>query len=655
MREQFNSVAAKEDVARLDANLAGLATRYGVALDDYARTRYLTEQYNVIVQSEAERRRQCLCEHFPPPCPLPPGDPPYLVPIACVKGYVDGGGNIAVREICLFGCRKQAITWRSANYWLSAYRSIGETWLHQLCCPPKPKPGAAQGYGYTSGTYVGETFTFTEMPWLGDYVRGNVPLTKADQPYVGVTGLTAEDAGAALSKAGFMIAETIDTSDAAALKQFLVAGAATLDERIKDPAPPKPGDEVALLMGEDGKAVGYALKARGGGGATSSAITSEMTRLTAELRSDVKNTLLTTLATVNTDNEKTKSELAAVKAEFATLATSRVPPAITAELTRLTAELTTLRSALTTVSTDNEKAKSELAAVKAEFATLATSRVPPAITAELTRLTAELTTLRGALTTVSTDNEKAKSELAAVKAEFATLATSRVPPAITAELTRLTAELTTLRGALTTVSTDNEKAKSELAAVKAEFATLATSRVPPAIAAELTRLTAELTTLRGALTTVNTDNEKAKSELGNLRTALATFNTNNEKEKSELANLRGALATLNTDNEKAKSELANLRGALASVNTDNEKVRSELAVAKAEFATLATTLRTALPITALPIAPALSAKLMEAGINTVADMANLTPATIKKLDASGVIKADELTKLIALAKLMKGS
>jgi hypothetical protein len=312
MRDRFNSVAAKEDVARLDANLTALAGRYGVVLDDKARSRYLTEQYTLIVQTEAERRQQCLCELFPPPCPPPAGDPPYLVPIACVKGSSDGG-KIIVREICLFGCRKQAITWRSANYWLSAYRSIGETWLHRLCCPPKTTADVPAGatYGGTFGKYVGETFTtVTEMSWLGDYVRGNVPL-RGDQPLVGVTGLTAKDAGAALSKAGFTVAETIDTSNAAALKQFLVAGEATLN--INDPAAAKPGDEVVMLT-EGGNAIGYALKTRSVPGAAPLAVTAQLTSMTEQLT-----TLRIALAAVTAENQRTSSDLAAAKVEFATL------------------------------------------------------------------------------------------------------------------------------------------------------------------------------------------------------------------------------------------------------------------------------------------------------------------------------------------------
>ena len=560
MREQFNSVAATEDVARLDADLAALATRYGVVLDDYARTRYLTEQYNVIVRSEAERRRQCLCEHFPPPCPPPPGDPPYLVPIACVKGDVDGGGNITVREICLFGCRKQAITWRSANYWLSAYRSSGEAWLHKLCCPPTRKIG----YSEVPGKYAGATLgTFTELSWLGDFVRGNAPLTGADQPYVGVTGMTAKDAGAALSNAGFLIAETIDTSDAGALQKFLAAGAATLDERIKDPAPPKPGDGVALLMGEDGKTIGYVLKTRGG--AAWSAATGELTRVTTELRGEVT-TLRTALDAVNYDNDKVRSELASLRGALASTDNEKVR-----------FELASLRGALDAVNADSEKVRSELASLRSTLANTDNEKVR-----------SELASLRGTL--ANTDNEKVRSELAS------------------------------LRGALDAVNADSEKVRSELASLRSTLA--------------------------------NTDNEKVRSELASLRGALASVNADHEKVRSELASLRGTLAS--TDNEKVRSELASLRGALASVNADNEKVRSELVAARAEFATLAATLRTAVPITALPIAPALSAKLMEQGIYTVADMANLTPATIKKLDASGVIKADELTKLIALAKVMKG-
>ncbi|MCB4768058.1 hypothetical protein LGR54_05535 [Ancylobacter sp. Lp-2] len=265
----FASVAEPDDVATLNTRIAKAeqdfptANLAGPALE----VRQMQQSIAVFAayqETDQQRLQRCICEALFPTCPPGVGAPPYFVPIACIKGGRDQP-QFYLEEVCAYCCRKQAMTWRSLNYFIGEMRANLAKALDRICCGDK-RGGV--------GSFVRDPrrfATFNVKTFAEDFRLVNAFL---DQPEklpsdfitrVDVATLGAEQARTVLRGTGIEVAETVDINDAKALDvvQSKMAGLDATDI-LYSAGEVRPGDKVALLV-QEGVARGYVLLERGAG------------------------------------------------------------------------------------------------------------------------------------------------------------------------------------------------------------------------------------------------------------------------------------------------------------------------------------------------------------------------------------------------------
>ena len=162
----FSAIAPEEDTEALKSDWARIDEE--VRVDDVRgsalevrRMQRESLKLAALLKRDEERMRRCLCEAIFPTCPPSIGKPPYLVPIACLHGFWDG--RFIVDEVCPFCCRKQAMTWRTIQYFVGSWRSRFSTALERLCCGPRdgeqpPGTGIDPKFTYNPDLYAQPTF-----------------------------------------------------------------------------------------------------------------------------------------------------------------------------------------------------------------------------------------------------------------------------------------------------------------------------------------------------------------------------------------------------------------------------------------------------------------------------------------------------------------
>ncbi len=224
-----------------------------------------TAVFAAFAQTDEERLRRCICDNLFPTCPPELGKRPYFVPIACLRGSLDRP-TIFLQEVCPYCCRKQAMTWRSVQYFIGDMRERVAGQLSELCCSHAervPKPGL----NYDPKRYR----TFDPVRFAEEFKLVNSFLDRPERlpsdftTRVDVKNLSAADAQAALRGTGIEIAETIDINDAKAFEtiETKLTGVTPIDLLVTAEQV-RPGDKVGLLV-QDGVARGYVLLERGSG------------------------------------------------------------------------------------------------------------------------------------------------------------------------------------------------------------------------------------------------------------------------------------------------------------------------------------------------------------------------------------------------------
>ncbi len=219
--------------------------------------------FAAFTETDKERLQRCICELMFPPCPPNPGKPPYYVPIACLRGGIDGG--ILLNKVCAYCCRKQAMTWRSLQYFIGGMREKLAERFDKICCGEKKE-------GKQDVLLDPERLARFDLPMFADdFKLVNAFLDRPEKlpsdfkTKVTVSNLGAEDARTVLRGTGIDVAETVDINDAKAFDiiQSKFAGVNAADI-LYSASEVRPGDKVALLL-QDGVARGYVLLERGSG------------------------------------------------------------------------------------------------------------------------------------------------------------------------------------------------------------------------------------------------------------------------------------------------------------------------------------------------------------------------------------------------------
>ena len=265
----FSEVADAEETAALNERIAKAERDFpignlsGPALE-VRQMQQAVAVFTAFQETDQERLRRCICEALFPACPPNPGKPPYFVPIACLRGSYDRPA-IFLTEVCPYCCRKQAMTWRSLQYFIGEMRANVAKALDRACCGTSTDTG-------TGPVRDPDRFkTFDVAMFAEDFKLVNAFLDRPEKlpsdftTKVAVKSLGTEQARTILRGTGIEVAETVDINDAKAFDviQSKLAGVSATDI-LHSAGEVKPGDKVALLV-QDGVARGYVLLERGTG------------------------------------------------------------------------------------------------------------------------------------------------------------------------------------------------------------------------------------------------------------------------------------------------------------------------------------------------------------------------------------------------------
>lgn len=253
-----------EEVQRFDQRLAFVNAQHplddvqGQALE-VRRLQREAARYKLVQDSNLERLQECLCRALLPACPNL-GEAPHLVPIGCIEGTVQNG-RIIVERVCVFECRKQALSWRMVQYYIAEFRDQFAGLIAAACCPPEepdqpprrdfPLVGELPFEASALPTYYGD-----QIARSFDILRGRTSASDYTlKPEI--TNLGAGPARDFLAGNGVEVAETIELTDSDAVAR--IRGRAVgiqAGELVFDDGRLRPGDRVALLV-QDGVAVDY--------------------------------------------------------------------------------------------------------------------------------------------------------------------------------------------------------------------------------------------------------------------------------------------------------------------------------------------------------------------------------------------------------------
>jgi hypothetical protein len=264
----FSDVAEVEELATLNERIAKAERDFpvgdlsGTALE-VRQMQQAVAVFTAFQETDQERLQRCICDALFPTCPPNPGSPPYFVPIACLRGNYDRPAFF-LQEVCPYCCRKQAMTWRSLQYFIGDMRANLAKAFDRICC----------GRTDTGTGPMGDPGRFTKFDvamFAEDFKLVNAFLDRPEKlpsdfkTKVAVKSLGTEQARTVLRGTGIEVAETVDINDAKAFDiiQSKLAGVNATDI-LYSAGEVRPGDKVALLV-QDGVARGYVLLERGTG------------------------------------------------------------------------------------------------------------------------------------------------------------------------------------------------------------------------------------------------------------------------------------------------------------------------------------------------------------------------------------------------------
>ncbi len=271
---KFNAIANDDEKAALKDRVKILDVRFEAetAVGEQLKIRrmqYTAERISIVLTSDQERAQRCLCLGVFPTCPPELGERPFHVPIAGITGRVEGS-TVFIDKVCMFECRKQAMTWRSTNYVIQDWREKLAANMARYCCDDEDRTPVA-GIQKLPGLKYDPAFGKTGLAdfvtryrildgVLGDKVK--LSGTFAVQPDIGDLSLAA--ARDVVTGHGGEVVEVIDISDARAIE---LIGEKAGDDGLSllgDRPDFEPGDKVVILT-QNGQSRGYVVVERGGG------------------------------------------------------------------------------------------------------------------------------------------------------------------------------------------------------------------------------------------------------------------------------------------------------------------------------------------------------------------------------------------------------
>lgn len=263
--EEIATYKARAEKARQDNPVEGFQ---GTARQ-VRQMQQATAVFAAFAKSDDERLRRCVCDAFFPSCPPDLGKPPFLVPIACLRGSLDNQ-FLFLDEVCPFCCRKQAMTWRSLQYFIGESREKIAEQLSFVCCDrdddDNGNGGIKPGLTYDPGKYTKlQVADLVEEYKIVDAFTGRPQTSPTDyRTKISVNDLSEEEAKKTLIGNGVEV-EVIDVDNDKAFEiiESKSVGVDTTD-RLISAGSVRPGDTVGLLV-QDGVARGYVLLENGSG------------------------------------------------------------------------------------------------------------------------------------------------------------------------------------------------------------------------------------------------------------------------------------------------------------------------------------------------------------------------------------------------------
>lgn len=576
----YKAVAGDTDTRILEEKWQGIDAEFadrnivGDAADNH-RAIWASTKFGTLYESELERRRRCLCEALLPPCPPQAGPGPLFVPIACLKGSWDG--HLYLDEVCIWCCRKQAITLRSMEYYFGhLIRTWSSSYAGSLCCPdphrqpdpfPDPRPQPKPKYPPE-----------LELDWTEFGVRpdiyvngiGGLSPTKPDYaPHIDIKDMSSSTAEHVLAGYGVEIGARIDLDDDDAVDTVVSKITnVSAEERLKGLSL-APGDKVALIE-RDGVAFDY-VKLEAGDGK----LPYEKVDLQDPAREiDLRTVERVEWAVAASEGLKTKAD--EVKAAYAAAADT---------LAESAAEVDTIR-------------------------------------AEKAALSNELTALRQEVETVLSARDATREASETLRRDVEHL--SQRHTEISSAISNAGAELEVIRG-------ERDAAVEAINALKTELGNVTAARGDAAAALAETR--AELALIReernDVLDTLNKDREA-------MAAARAEHDEFLRRTSRSMESTRRALEATAAERAELASTLAADREAL------EERRRSEI--------TLISRMREAYSPAVLEKDREKATMLVEYGVGSVAELANLKPALSRRLVNDGIYEAEALGELRTAAR-----
>jgi hypothetical protein len=258
-------------MARVEQDWREIDERFGSgAVGETLEVRLMQREaarLGALLLNDQRRAERCLCAAIFPPCPPELGKPPYFVPIARLIALFDGG--ILLQQVCMHGCRKQALTWRKIQYVMKDWRATLAERLAAICCrdedeePDRPKNFGTR-FVYDPRLEERSLFELTEryqlMPDLLPPPGRSIFRVQPE-----VHDLSVAAATDVMTGNGADVAGVIDIDDPKAIDAIKETSATfSAIDQLGDPGVLQPGDKVALLV-QDGVARGYVVVERGAG------------------------------------------------------------------------------------------------------------------------------------------------------------------------------------------------------------------------------------------------------------------------------------------------------------------------------------------------------------------------------------------------------
>jgi hypothetical protein len=263
--DQLKATAQPNEIAAVQAAWAKAeqdhdpATTAGAAAD-VTRARQFADKISAVFQPVVLQKRNVRCDAFFPPCPADPGEPPFLVPIACVTLTRDG--NVIITDLCELCCRKQALTPRSRRYWQGDLAASMMAGLKPDCCGVKTTPPPPTKPPVIKLPPLGQLDPRIPIDPIGPIID---PANPVWTPRPNVDGLALKNATEVLHGNGIDDVQVVDLDQPGALTGILAQGGGlSLQDRIVSGDQIQPGDKVALLV-QDGVARDYVVTERGSG------------------------------------------------------------------------------------------------------------------------------------------------------------------------------------------------------------------------------------------------------------------------------------------------------------------------------------------------------------------------------------------------------